>query len=298
MLYQQIARNKRKTVVVLAGFFLLIALVGAAFGRLFAGTVVGGVIFALILTLIYVVVIWGQSTDVVMNMNHAREIHSAQEAPQLWHVVEDMAIVAQVPMPRVFIIDDPSPNAFATGNDPAHAAVAATAGLLQMMDREELEGVMGHEMSHVRNYDIRLQTIALALASAISLLVNFAGNFWWWGGGRRDDDDGGGGVLAIFGSIILIILAPLAATIAQMALSRNREYLADAGSVELTRNPQGLISALEKLKNAQPMKAADQSSSALYISDPLKNARHRPFWDNLFDTHPPLDDRIERLRHM
>ncbi len=253
----------------------------------------------MILTLIYVVVIWGQSTDVVMNMNHAKEIHSAQEAPQLWHVVEDMAVVAQVPMPRVFIIDDPSPNAFATGNDPQHAAVAATAGLLQMMDREELEGVMGHEMSHVRNYDIRLQTIALALASAISLLVNFAGNFWWWGGGSRDDDDdSAGGVIALVGSILLIILAPLAATIAQMALSRNREYLADAGSVELTRNPQGLISALEKLKNAQPMKAADQSSSALYISDPLRNARHRPFWDNLFDTHPPLDDRIERLRHM
>ncbi|KRN59247.1 zinc metalloprotease HtpX [Limosilactobacillus secaliphilus] len=299
MLYQQIARNKRKTIVVLAGFFLLISLVGAAFGRLFAGTAVGGVIFALILTLIYVVVIWGQSTDVVMNMNHAKEIHSAQEAPQLWHVVEDMAMVAQVPMPRVFIIDDPSPNAFATGNDPQHAAVAATAGLLQMMDREELEGVMGHEMSHVRNYDIRLQTIALALASAISLLVNFAGNFWWWGDGSRDDDDdSAGGVIALVGSILLIILAPLAATIAQMALSRNREYLADAGSVELTRNPQGLISALEKLKNAQPMKAADQSSSALYISDPLRNARHRPFWDNLFDTHPPLDDRIERLRHM
>lgn len=298
MLYQQIAKNKRKTIVVLAGFFLLIALVGAAFGRLFAGTTVGGVIFALILTLIYVVVIWGQSTDVVMNMNHAREIHSAAESPQLWHVVEDMAMVAQVPMPRVFIIDDPSPNAFATGNDPKHAAVAATTGLLQMMDREELEGVMGHEMSHVRNYDIRLQTIALALASAISLLVNFAGNFWWWGGGRRDDDNDAGGVLAIFGSIILIILAPLAATIAQMALSRNREYLADAGSVELTRNPQGLISALEKLKGAQPMKAADQASSALYISDPLKNARHRPFWDNLFDTHPPLDDRIARLQHM
>lgn len=298
MLYQQIARNKRKTILVLAGFFLLVALVGAAFGRLFAGTAVGGVIFALILTLIYVAVIWGQSTDVVMNMNHAREIHSAAEAPQLWHVVEDMAMVAQVPMPRVFIIDDPSPNAFATGNDPEHAAVAATAGLLQMMDREELEGVMGHEMSHVRNYDIRLQTIALALASAISMLVNFAGNFWWWGGGRRDDDDDAGGVLAIFVSIILLILAPLAATIAQMALSRNREYLADAGSVELTRNPQGLISALEKLKDAQPMKAADQSSSALYISDPLKNARHRPFWDNLFDTHPPLDDRIERLRNM
>src|SRR5699024_10655647 len=160
-----------------------------------------------------------QSTKVIMNMNNAREIHSAQEAPALWHVVEDMAMVAQVPMPRVFIIDDPSPNAFATGNNPKHAAVAATTGLMEIMNREELEAVMGHEMSHVRNYDIRLQTIALALSAAISMLANFAGNFWWFGGSRSDDDDDNSwGVFAILGSVLLIILAPLAATIAQMAL--------------------------------------------------------------------------------
>ena len=163
MLYQQIAKNKRKTVFVLAGFLILVALLGAAIGYLFAGTAVGGIIIAGVLAVIYMSVIVSQSTDVVMNMNNAREIHSAQEAPELWHVVEDMAMVAQVPMPRVFIIDDPSPNAFATGNDPQHSAVAATTGLLQIMNREELEGVMGHEMSHVRNYDLSLQTIALAL---------------------------------------------------------------------------------------------------------------------------------------
>lgn len=298
MLYQQIARNKRKTVLVMFGFFLLVALIGAAIGYLFARSAVSGIIIAGVIAIIYMSVMIGQSTDVVMNMNNAREIHSASEAPELWHVVEDMAMVAQVPMPRVFIINDPSPNAFATGNDPQHAAVAATTGLLQIMDREELEGVMGHEMSHVRNYDIRLQTIALALSAAISVLVNFAGNFWWLGGRGSDrDDDDAGGVFAIFGSILLIILAPLAATIAQMALSRNREYLADAGSVELTRNPHGLISALEKLKGAQPMKAADPNSSALYISDPEPNAKHRRF-AHLFDTHPPLDDRIKRLEEM
>ena len=298
MLYQQIARNKRKTVLVMFGFFLLVALIGAAIGYLFARSAVSGIIIAGVIAIIYMSVMIGQSTDVVMNMNNAREIHSASEAPELWHVVEDMAMVAQVPMPRVFIINDPSPNAFATGNDPQHAAVAATTGLLQIMDREELEGVMGHEMSHVRNYDIRLQTIALALSAAISVLVNFAGNFWWLGGRGSDrDDDDAGGVFAIFGSILLIILAPLAATIAQMALSRNREYLADAGSVELTRNPHGLISALEKLKGAQPMKAADPNSSALYISDPERNDKHRRF-AHLFDTHPPLDDRIKRLEEM
>ena len=299
MLYQQIAKNKRKTVFVLAGFLILVALIGAAIGYLFAGTAVGGIIIAGVLAVIYMSVIVSQSTDVVMNMNNAREIHSAQEAPELWHVVEDMAIVAQVPMPRVFIIDDPSPNAFATGNDPQHSAVATTTGLLQIMNREELEGVMGHEMSHVRNYDIRLQTIALALSAAITALVNFAGNFWWFGGGRSsdDDDDSAIGIFAIIGSILLIILAPLAASIAQMALSRNREYLADAGAVELTRNPHGLISALQKLQNAQPMKKVAPSSSSLYISDPELNRRHKRF-AHLFDTHPPLDERIARLEEM
>ena len=296
MLYQQIARNKWKTIVVMAGFFLLVAVIGAAIGYLFARSAIGGVIIAGIIALIYMSVIIGQSTDVVMNMNNAHEIHSAQEAPALWHVVEDMAMVAQVPMPRVYIIDDPSPNAFATGNNPQHAAVAATTGLLQIMNREELEAVMGHEMSHVRNYDIRLQTIALALSAAISMLVNFAGNFWWFGGSRDDDDDGGS-VFAIIGSILLIILAPLAATIAQMALSRNREYLADAGSVELTRNPHGMISALEKLKTAQPMKHVAPSSSGLYISDPEENGHHH-WYDDLFATHPPLDARIKRLEEM
>lgn len=299
MLYQQIAKNKRKTVFVLAGFLILVALIGAAIGYLFAGTAVGGIIIAGVLAVIYMSVIVSQSTDVVMNMNNAREIHSAQEASELWHVVEDMAMVAQVPMPRVFIIDDPSPNAFATGNDPQHSAVAATTGLLQIMNREELEGVMGHEMSHVRNYDIRLQTIALALSAAITALVNFAGNFWWFGGGRSsdDDDDSAIGIFAIIGSILLIILAPLAASIAQMALSRNREYLADAGAVELTRNPHGLISALQKLQNAQPMKKVAPSSSSLYISDPELNRRHKRF-AHLFDTHPPLDERIARLEEM
>ncbi|WHO85962.1 zinc metalloprotease HtpX [Limosilactobacillus oris] len=298
MLYQQIAQNKRKTVLVMAGFFLLVALIGAAIGYLFARSAVGGVIIAGVIALVYMAVIIGQSTDVVMNMNNAREIHSAQEASALWHVVEDMAMVAQVPMPRVFIIDDPSPNAFATGNNPEHAAVAATTGLMEIMNREELEAVMGHEMSHVRNYDIRLQTIALALSAAISMLVNFAGNFWWFGGSRSDDDDDNSwGVFAILGSVLLIILAPLAATIAQMALSRNREYLADAGSVELTRNPHGMISALEKLKEAQPMKHVAPSSSGLYISDPEENGRHRRFSD-LFATHPPLDARIKRLEQM
>lgn len=294
MLYQQIAMNKRRTIYVMAGFTLLVALIGAAVGRLFAGSAAGGVVIALIIALIYTSVMIGQSTDVVMRMNNAHEITSADQFPALWHVVEDMALVAQVPMPRVFVIDDPSPNAFATGNNPEHAAVAATTGLLQLMDREQLEGVMAHEMTHVRNYDIRLQTIALALASAIGLLVNFASHAWWFGGANRDDDRrDGGGALVMVGSLLLIILAPLAASIAQMALSRNREYLADAGAVELTRNPQGMIRALEALKGAPAMQNADPNSSALYINEPAGEK-----FSHLFDTHPPLDARIERLKQM
>ncbi|MCI1925855.1 MAG: zinc metalloprotease HtpX [[Lactobacillus] timonensis] len=297
MLYQQIARNKRKTVLVVAVFFLLLALVGAAIGYVFAGTATGGVIVAAILALIYLSVVGGQSADMVMRMNNAQELRDASQAPEFYHVVEDMALAANVPMPRVFIIDDPSPNAFATGSDPQHAAVAATTGLLSQMNREELEGVMGHEMSHVRNYDIRLQTVAMALAGAITFLANFATHAWWFGGSRDNDDDGGG-VLVAVGAILLIFLAPLAATLVQLALSRNREYLADAGSVELTRNPQGLIAALTKLKEAQPMKQSSAECASLYISSPHLNAAHGRGLSALFDTHPPLDARIARLEKM
>lgn len=297
MLYQQIAQNKRRTVYVLAGFLLLVALVGAALGRMFGTTPLAGGVVALVIAGVYALMMVSRSTAVVMGMNNAHEIKTAAEAPELWHVVEDMAMVAQVPMPRVFIVDDPSPNAFATGNDPDHAAVAATTGLLQIMDRPELEGVMAHEMTHVRNYDIRLQTIALALAAAITALTSFASHFWWFGGGRRDDDERDGGIFAIVGPILVIILAPLAATIAQMALSRNREYLADAGAVELTRNPRGLIDALKRLQHAEPMQNVNPASAGLYISDP-EGHTEEPTYRHLFDTHPPLAARIARLEKM
>ncbi|KRM08964.1 zinc metalloprotease HtpX [Paucilactobacillus suebicus] len=298
MLYQQIAQNKRRTIYVMIGFLLLVTAIGAAIGYVFYDSSILGIIMAVVIGGIYMLIMISQSTSVVMSMNHAHEITSEDQAPELWHIVEDMAMVAQVPMPRVYIIDDPSPNAFATGNDPKHAAVAATSGILERLNREELEGVMGHEMTHVRNYDIRLQTIALALSAVVSVLVNIGFNSFWWGGGRRGRDNEGGGYIQIIMmmlSILVIILGPLAATIAQMALSRNREYLADAGSVELTRNPQGLISALQKISTAQPMKKADASSAAMYIGDPLKKKKS---FAHLFDTHPPMEDRIERLRKM
>ena len=299
MLFDQITSNKRKTWILLLVFFLLLALVGYAVGYLFMRSGLGGMIIALIIGLIYALTMIFQSTEIVMSTNGAREVDE-QTAPDLYHVVEDMAMVAQIPMPRVFIIEDSSLNAFATGSNPQNAAVAATSGLLAIMTREELEAVMGHEVSPIRNYDIRISTIAVALASAITMLSSMAGRMMWWGGaGRRrsDNDRDGNGleIIMLVISLLAIVLAPLAATLVQLAISRQREFLADASSVELTRNPQGMINALRKLDNSEPMHHhVDDASSALYINDPKKGGGLQ----KLFYTHPPISERIERLKQM
>lgn len=296
MLFEQIAKNKRKTIVLFIGFFLFMGIVGAALGYYLLGEWVPGVIIAIVTGIVYAVYMFSQSTDVVMSLNHAQEITNADQAPDLWHIVEDMSLVANVPMPRVFIIDDPSPNAFATGNDPEHAAVAATSGILSVLNREELEGVMAHEMTHVRNYDIRIQTIAVALTSAIAMLANFGTHFWYFGGGNRNRDNKDGNIIAMIASILVLVLAPIAATLVQLAISRNREFLADAGAVELTRNPQGLINALNKISQSEPMSDENVSpeSAALYIANPLKEKK----LTNLFATHPPMSERIAALQKM
>lgn len=298
MLFEQIARNKRKTVILLVAFFLFVAIVGAALGYFMWRNMTVGLVVALVIGLVYTVYMVGQSTDVVMSMNHAEEVTQVEQAPDLWHIVEDMALVANVPMPRVFIIHDDSPNAFATGNNLEHAAVAATTGIMHRLTRSELEGVMAHEMTHVRNYDIRIQTIAVAMTSAIAMLANFGSNFWWMAGSSRDDDrrEGGSNIIGMVMSILVLILAPLAATLVQLAISRNREYLADAGAVELTRNPEGLITALQKISSSEPMseKNVSSESAALYISNPLKGDGI----SQLFSTHPPMEKRIAALRQL
>ena len=289
MLFNQIASNKRKTIVLLIVFFMLLAAIGAAVGYLWLDSLVGGMAIALIIGFIYAFSMIFQSTNIVMAMNNAKEI-TVDEMPDYYHIVEDMAMVAQIPMPRVYVIDDPSQN----------AAVAATTGLLAIMNREELEGVIGHEVSHIRNYDIRISTIAVALASAVTLISSIGGRMMWFGGGRsrRSNDNEGGGylqiILLIF-SLLAIILAPLAASLVQLAISRQREYLADASSVELTRNPQGMIRALQKLEQSQPMAhSVDNASAALYINDPKKKSGLK----HLFYTHPPIADRIRRLEQV
>lgn len=297
MLFEQISRNKRRTILLLIVFFFLLSLIGAASGYLIIGSIQLGIVLSLIIGFIYAVSMIFQSTNVVMSMNNAIEI-TENQAPEYYHIVEDMAMVAQLPMPRVFIVEDSSMNAFATGSSPDNAAVAATTGILKAMNREELEAVIGHEISHIRNYDIRISTIAVALSSAIAMISSFGTRMMWYGGNnrRRDNrDDNSFSVLVLVFSLISIILAPLVATLIQLAISREREYLADASSVELTRNPLGMIHALEKLQTSHPMEhPIDEASAALYISNPLKSNGFK----SLFSTHPALEDRIARLKQM
>jgi len=259
---------------------------------------VAGMVIALVAGGLYTMMMISQSTDVVMRLNHATEVTEYEQAPQLWHIVEDMAMIAKVPRPRIFVIDDDSPNAFATGSSPEKAAVAVTTGLLQRLNREELEGVLAHEFAHIRNYDVRLQTIAIALGAVIAILVQFGSRMMFWGRSSRrskDDENGIAAILMVI-SILAMILGPFMSTILQLAISRNREYLADATAVEFTRNPQGLISALEKISQAPAMEEADPQSAALYIANPFKKGNEEK--DSWFATHPATSNRIKRLREM
>ncbi len=300
ILHQQIAQNKRRTVLVILAYLGLFLLIGAAIGYYAWNDPRIGIVIALIGGALYSWVMIGQSTSVVMRLNNAHHITDNSQYPALWNIVGDMAIVAQVPMPQIYVIDDPSPNAFATGSSPEKAAVAVTTGLLTTLNREELEGVIAHEFAHIRNYDVRLQTIAIALGAVISILVQIGSRFFLFGGrGRRSsDNDKGGGVVAIVMlvlSLLAIILGPLMATLIQLTLSRNREYLADATAVDFTRNPHGLISALRKISEGPAMKQADPQSATMYISNPFKKSSER---DSLFSTHPSTENRISRLEAM
>ena len=238
--------------------------------------------------------------QLVLASSHAVAV-TPEQAPQLYNVVQEMAIAANIPMPKVYVIDAASPNAFATGRDPQHSSIAVTSGLLSKMNREELQGVLGHEMSHIRNYDIRFTLIVGVMVGSIALLAQlFLRYTFWFGGGRRNNDSEGGnggfGVILLLVGIVLAILAPIFTAMVQMAVSRQREYLADASSVELTRNPHGLENALAKLAmDSEPLHSANGATQHLYIVNPLKKLGGK---SGLFDTHPPIVDRINRLRQL
>jgi heat shock protein HtpX len=245
---------------------------------------------------------WGSyyySDRIVLSMSQARPVTHEQE-PRLWNAVEGLSIAAGLPMPKLYIIEDSAPNAFATGRDPQHAALAVTRGLLDKMNRVELEGVVAHEMSHIQNYDIRFMTLVAVLVGTIVLFADWVIRSLWWGGGRRRSRrDGGGGASAILLVIglIFLILSPIIAQLMQLALSRRREYLADASGAMLTRYPEGLASALEKIAaDPEPLEVANKATAHLYIYNPLRE--HGGWLNSLFSTHPPIEDRVARLRAM
>lgn len=294
LLHAQIESNKRKTWLLAVLFLMFFLLVGASLGILLMDSIIGGLILALVFGSLYMAVMMLSGTSVVMAMNRAREIKSEDEHPFLWNTVESLAIGSRLPMPRVFIINDSSPNAFAAGMSPKKAAVAVTTGLMDRLNREETEAVIAHEVAHIQNYDVRIATTAIALVAVIAVLSDLAVRMMWLGGGRRGRDKDNKTHPAIYLiALVFVILGPFIGTLIQLAVSRNREYLADASGADLCRNPNALASALRKIAAIpEPMEAVSSTCASLYFSDPLKKKR------NFFSTHPPTEERIRRLEQM
>ncbi len=286
-MYNAIAANKRNTVLIMAVFVGIIAAIGWVVSLYYGNAsisywVIGG-------AALYALFQYYAASKLAVAATGAQEIEK-RDNPRLYRTVENLSIATGMPMPKVYIIDDPAPNAFATGRDPKHAIVAATTGLLDLMDDTELEAVMAHELGHVKNYDIRVSMIAFGLVSAIGILSDIALRMFFFGGERRESNVSP--VVLIIG-VVLIVLAPIMAALIQMAVSRQREYLADATGAMTTRHPEGLASALEKLGQAgRPMKRQSSATAHLFFSNPLKPS----FFSKLFSTHPPIEDRIARLR--
>lgn len=294
-MWDQISSNKWKSAALIAVFIALVALIGYVFGQ---ATDWGylGLVLALGVAFAMSVGSYWFSDKIVLSMSRARPVDRDLE-PYLVNTVEGLSIAAGLPVPRAYVIDDPAPNAFATGRNPENAAVAVTTGLLSIMNRQELEGVLAHELAHIKNYDTLLQTLAAVLAGSVTLISEWMLRSFWWGGRDRDRDTGQLGVIIMVVAIVLALLSPVAAMLIQMAISRRREYLADASAAMLTRYPPGLASALRKIGNDQnQLRVANKATESLYIVNPLK-ARGGGM-NSLFNTHPPLAERIALLEAM
>ncbi|MGI9602876.1 MAG: M48 family metalloprotease [Acidimicrobiales bacterium] len=296
--YELISRNRRATWMLGLAFFLLLALVAIVIS---VGSGAGyiGVVVGLAIALGLSVSSYFTSMSLALNATGAKPA-SREEFPQLYNVVEGVAIAAAVPMPQVYVVDDPAPNAFATGRKPEKAAVAATTGLMEKLSRDELEGVMAHEIAHIRNHDIKVMTLAVATAGSIAIMVDLFWRMLWFGGGRRRNGNGNNPI-AIIGVVVVAVLAPLAAAMLKAAVSRRRESLADASAVEITRYPTGLRKALEKLDaDTTVVSRTSHATSHLWVESPddHKSGHKGRQFNNMFDTHPPLRDRINLLRQM
>jgi len=286
-MYSAIAGNKRKTVFIMFFFMVFAGALAWLLGALYGPSTFYAV---LIFALIYTAIMYFAGSSLSLAVNGAREIQKADN-PRLWRIVENLAITDGLPMPRVFIMDDPAPNAFATGRDPNHAAVCATTGILDIMTDTELEGVFAHELGHVKNYDIRVSMIAFALSAVISIIADVILRLTWF----RDRDNENNNPYVMVAGIVAAILAPLIATLIQLAISRKREYLADATGALTTRYPEGLVSALEKIaQTGSVTKRQNTATAHLFFANPLRGHGI----SNLFSTHPPIEERIARLREM
>jgi heat shock protein HtpX len=295
-LYDLIGRNKRNTVLFIFVFSIILGLVGYVLVNVFRwGT--GGYVFFALFIIFYNLILYHNSDKMALAFSRAHPA-SAEEYPQLNNIVEEVAIAAGIPKPKVYIIDDPMPNAFATGRNPKNASIAVTEGLLSMMNREELQGVIAHEMSHIRNYDILIMTIAAIIGGLIVLFRDiFLRGLWFGGRSRSNDRRGNSGAIFVIVGIALAIIAPILVFLIRAAISREREYLADASGAYLLRYPDGLASALAKIGGYKGrMHAVSDATAHLFIANPF--GKDRMSASNLFSTHPPLEKRIERLRSL
>ena len=296
----RIAVNKRNSLLLIAAFLALITVFGYIIGYAWLGNpaeAVFGLALALVVGTVSGLATYYGGDRMVLAASHAREV-THDEAPVLFNVVEEMTIAAGLPMPKVYIIDDTAPNAFATGRDPEHASVAVTSGLLEKLNRDELQGVIAHEMSHVGNFDIRYAMLVGILVGTTVLISDFFLRGLWFGGGRRREGGGGQAQLIMMAiAIVLAILAPIFARLLQLSISRQREYLADASAVQLTRNPKALADALQKISGDQEvLEVANRATAHLYIVNPIKKFEKRA--KGIFSTHPPIEERIKILRSM
>lgn len=297
IVYTEIARNKRRSFFLI--FFFLLFVIGIAWVFSYSYEIQWLLPLAVIFASTQALVSYWWSDKITLSISGARQIEK-KDSPELFRIVENLSIAGGLPMPKVYIIQDSAPNAFATGRDPEHAAVAVTTGLLEKLEKPELEGVIAHELSHVGNYDIRLMTIVVVLVGIVTLISDWFIRARFWFGGDDDNNSGQlGAIMAIVG-IVLALLAPLFATLIQLALSRKREYLADADGALLTRYPEGLARALEKISaDREPLEVANRATAHLYIANPLKDQSGAISWfSGLFSTHPPIEERVKRLREM
>ena len=295
-MYEAASANRWRTLLLIAVFTALVAVLAYFVGEYFApGGGLAALPFALAISGGSALVSYFAGDKLILAQSQARELGPDEER-KLRDVVESLALGLGIPTPKIYVIEDSAPNAFATGRDPQHASIAVTRGLLDKLDRTELEGVIAHELSHVGNRDIRVMVLVVVLVGTVALLADWMWRSMFWGRGRDRDRGGGGAIIAVI-AIALAVLTPIIATLIQLAVSRQREYLADASGALLTRYPPGLASALRKIAaDKEPLEVANKATAALYIANPLKDAP--AFFDHLFDTHPPIEERIKRLEAM